>query len=66
MKIGNLYVIASVNHATHTLEFYRAERVDTVANFTELIKRSDPDGTKLSYICMNPGHEPGAASNDTP
>ena len=22
--------------------------------------------TKLSYICINPGHEPGAASNDTP
>jgi hypothetical protein len=25
-----------------------------------------PNGTKLSYICMNPGHEPVTVGNDTP
>jgi hypothetical protein len=25
-----------------------------------------PNGTKLSHLCMNAGHEPGAVDNDTP
>ncbi len=25
-----------------------------------------PNGTKLSHLCMNPGHEPGTVDNDTP
>ena len=27
---------------------------------------TEQNGTKLSYICMNPGDEPGTVGNDTP
>ena len=41
--------------------------VQTLFDVTLPLKHTAvPNGTKLSYIGMNPGHQPGAANNDTP